>query len=129
MAIDAGLAANPDNPISKMLGDKYGYGPAAAAAAPGRVVDVLRLLSKRLTEQRAAGHTYLLGGELSVLDVYWATFCNLLAPPPPDLCPIPEALRPMFTANEPEVVAALDPILLEHRDLVYERHLTLPIEL
>ena len=52
MAIDAGLAANPDNPISKMLGDKYGYGPAAAAAAPGRVVDVLRLLSKRLTEQR-----------------------------------------------------------------------------
>ncbi len=129
MAIDAGLAANPQNPISKLLGDKYGYRPAAAAAAPGRVVDVLRLLSRLLAEQRAAGRSYLLGADLSAVDVYWATFCNLLSPLPPDLCRIPDALRPMFTAKEPEVVAALDPILLEHRDLVYERHLTLPVEL
>jgi hypothetical protein len=70
-----------------------------------------------------------MGPSLSALDVYWATFCNLISPLPPDLLPIPERMRPMFTATEPEILSILDAGLLEHRDFVYREHLELPVPL
>jgi hypothetical protein len=40
-----------------------------------------------------------------------------------------EALRSAFSLPDPDVDAALDPILLEHRNLMYARHLELPLSL
>jgi len=40
-----------------------------------------------------------------------------------------EAIRPAFSRRDPETDAALDPILLEHRDMMYARHLELPLSL
>ncbi len=54
---------------ARRLGAKYGYSPEAAAAAPGRVADVLHLLSSQLETQRARGHSSLVGEQLSALDV------------------------------------------------------------
>ncbi len=127
-ALHAGYAAEPANPISLFLGEKYGYSPEAHAQARGRVIDVLRLLDRQLADAKAKGGRYLMGG-LTALDVYWATFCNLLAPLPPEQLPLSEALRPMFSEDDPEVLGALSPALLAHRDLVYEQHLVLPVEL
>jgi glutathione S-transferase len=123
--VSHGLKAETVNPISSYIAAKYGYREAEIAQADARVVAVLGALDALLAR---SGGSYLMG-QLSALDVYWATFCNLVAPLPPDQLPMPEALRPMFTASEPATLAALTPELLALRDRVYEHHLRLPIEL
>ncbi len=121
--------AEAGEPFGVELMRKYGSGPEGQKQARGRVLEVLDLLRGLLREQRAAGNAYLLGAELSAVDVYWATFCNLLSPLPPEQLPMPEPMRPLFTSGDPEVRARLDDGLLELRDRVYQRHLTLPVEL
>jgi glutathione S-transferase len=124
-----GMSTDPPDPIAQYLANKYGYTPESGAAALGRIVDVLSVLSDRLRRQREADKRYLMGPALSALDVYWATFCNLISPLPPDLLPMPERMRPMFTAKEPEILSTLDEGLLEHRDFIYREHLELPVPL
>ncbi len=108
---------------------RYGYSPAAAAAAPRRVVEILGLLAGRLREQRARGSRFLVGGALSAVDIQWAAFAAMLDPLPPELCPMPEGIRQSYSALDPEVRAAVDPQLLEHRDFVYGEYLELPVDL
>jgi glutathione S-transferase len=129
-SVAAGLARTPPDPIAKWLGDKYGYSPETAAQAPRRVRDVLGLLAALLAESRERGGAYLLGPALGALDLYWATFANLVSPLPPDLLPLPEPLRPLFTSPDPEVHELLAKSgLLEHRDRIYREHLELPVVL
>ena len=127
--IDAGRASDPPNPMSAYLGAKYGGYPESIAQATGRVHEVLRMLDERLRTQRAAGNDYLMGPELCALDIYWATFCNLLAPLPPERMNLADAMRPMFTSSDPVVAAILAEGLLEHRDFIYQEHLVLPVVL
>lgn len=128
--VAAGLAKTPPDPIAKWLGDKYRYHPESAAQAPRRVRDVLGLLAALLAEARARGGPYLFGPTLSALDLYWATFCNIVSPLAPELLPLPEPLRPMFTSPDPEVHALLAKSgLLEHRDRIVREHLELPVVL
>jgi glutathione S-transferase len=129
-SIAAGLARTPPDPIAVWLGGKYGYSPETAALAPGRVRDVLSLLAELLAQSRASGGRYLLGAELSALDLYWATFCNLVSPLPEGLLPLPPRMRPMFTSADPAIHELLAKSgLLEHRDRVYQEHLELPVVL
>lgn len=101
------------------------YPPARAAE---RCAEIMRALARRLHAQRARGSDYLLGDALSVADLTWATFAVMLKPLPEDKCPMHPAQRAMYTARHPVLTAALDPILLEHRDRIYERHLELPVD-
>jgi glutathione S-transferase len=128
--VAAGLARTPPDPIAVWLGGKYGYSPETAALAPRRVGDVLGLLAELLATSRARGGHYLLGAELSALDLYWATFCNLVSPLPPELLPLPKPLRPMFTSPDPAVHELLAKSgLLAHRDRIYREPLELPVVL
>jgi glutathione S-transferase len=122
------LAGSAD-PALAGFARKYGSGPVELKAANQRVAEVLGLLARQLREQRAAGREFLVGDRLSAVDLYWATFCNLVAPLPPSQLPMPEDRRAQFGALEPEVKAALDPALLEHRDRIYRQYLRLPVEL
>lgn len=115
--------------VAKYLAPKYGYRPDNKAEAQRRVIDVLRMLAARLRAQRAAGSRFYFGGALSALDIYSAAFAGLLRPLPPELCPMPEVLRKGFEMLDAETARALDPLLLEHRDFVYEKYLELPIAL
>jgi glutathione S-transferase len=124
-----GMQTDPPNPFSVWMGGKYGYTPETAAVAQERVVEVLSFLRDRLLAQRAAGSRFLIGDSLCALDLYWATFCNIVSPLPPELLPMPEAMRPMFAASEPEVLALVDGPLLEHRDFIYREYLELPVQL
>jgi glutathione S-transferase len=108
---------------------KYGSGANELAAATQRVVDILRMLAQQLRAQREADREFLVGDALSAADIYWATFCNLISPLPNERMELPDAVRKGFTAEDPKVRLALDPLLLEHRDTIYGRYLPLPVEL
>ena len=109
------------------LGAKYGYSPAAADRAADRIVAVLGAVDRQLEAQRRRGRRYLIGERLSALDIYWAASCAILAPMPPDRCPMADAFRGVYGNSNPAIAAALTPALLAHRDFVYETHLELPI--
>jgi glutathione S-transferase len=128
--VAAGLARTPPDPMAAWLGGKYGYSPETAALAPGRVHAVLGLLAGLLAESRARGGRYLLGAELSALDLYWATFCNFVSPLPEALLPMPPAFRALFTSPDPAVhERCAKSGLLELRDRVYAEQLELPVVL
>jgi glutathione S-transferase len=125
MLIAPALSGAAD-PLMQGMARKYGSSPGEVKAAGQRVVDVLGLLSRQL---RASGKGFLVGSSLSAVDLYWATFCNLISPLPPAQLALAESMRAMFSAPEPEIQAALDPALLEHRDRIYRQYLKLPVEL
>ncbi len=127
--IARGIHNDPPDPMSSYLGGKYGFNDVHAAQAEQRVHDILRMLSQRLADQRAAGHRYLMGEQLTALDIYWATFCNLVSPLPPEKMPMAPPIAAMFSSNDPVVAELLGQGLLEHRDFIYDEHLVLPVVL
>jgi glutathione S-transferase len=116
-------------PVAKYLGKKYGYSPEAGVAATPRVVQLLDMLATRLGAQRDKGSRYYVGGSLTAVDVYSATFMALFHPLPPEQCEMSAATGAAFETRDPQTNAALDPLLLEHRDMMYAEHLELPLSL
>jgi len=115
--------------VAKYLGKKYGYSPEAGDAAGARVAELLRMLAARLTAQDNAGSPYYVGDAMTAVDVYSATFMAMFAPLPPEQCPMDAATRAAFANSDPAIAAALDPILLAHRDRIYASSLELPLSL
>ena len=118
----------PARALLETLQGRYASPDFPPARAAERCAEIMRALARRLHAQRARGSDYLLGDALSVADLYWATFAVMLKPLPEDKCPMLPSQRAMYTARDAVLLAALDPILLEHRDRVYERHLELPVD-
>jgi glutathione S-transferase len=123
---------NPSGDTSKYdmsrMTQSYGVTPEAMARAPGRMIAIMRGLSQQLHQQKAKGSDYLIGQQLSACDIHWAAFCGFVAPLPPEQCPMPDFMRDNYTHLTPELAAAFDPILLEHRDRIYQRHIKLPMD-
>jgi glutathione S-transferase len=121
----AGMPATPHS-----MPWKYGCDDAQAVArAPARVVEILDLLADQLKRQQDAGRRYLVGTRLSAVDLYWATFSNLLVPLPPEQSPIPATMRKIYAswAGAPGA-KPVDAALLAHRDFVFAEHIGLPQE-
>ncbi len=110
------------------LVSKYGYSASEAAAAAGRCAGILHHLAQRLHAQARHGSDYFVGDSLSAIDVYWATFAALVAPLPQEHSPMRSFARALYTNTDPVVAEALDPVLLNHRDRVYQRHIGLPLD-
>lgn len=115
--------------IAQYLGKKYGYSPEAGAAAGARVAELLRMLAARLKAQRELGSRYYVGRSLTAVDVYGATIAALFRPLPHAQCAMDPVTRAAFETIDPHTEAALDPILFEHRDMMYAEHLVLPLAL
>ena len=115
--------------VSAYLGKKYGYAPEIGRRATERIVSGLNALTARLEQQKARGSRFFIGDSLSAMDVYWAAFSNAMKPLAPELCPMPEMIRAMFTTTDPAIVAATTPILIEHRDFIFKNYLELPVDL
>jgi len=133
MLVHMGLS-NPDLPDENKaffagFGAKYGYSPAAAEAAPARVVGVLQALDAQLEAEQAKGSRYFIGGQLSALDIYWAGFSHLIEPLPPEDCPMLDDFRPMYMNFDPAVATAATERLMAHREFIYRDHLGLPMDL
>jgi len=120
---DAGLARG--DAVWKWIGEKYGHRAEAAAAAPGRVRGILRALDAQLQRHGK----YLMGDALSALDLYFATFMNLVSPLPPELLRMPKLFEAAAPEPDPELARILAGGLLAHRDRVYREHLELPVKL
>lgn len=129
--IHAGLqnAGGFRDAVAKYLGRKYGYTPETGAASTARVVGLLGTLATRLKAQRARGSRYYVGNSLTAADVYGATFMALFRPLPPEQCAMSTETRAAFETRDAETESALDPVLFEHRDLMYSQHLELPLSL
>ena len=114
---------------SGYLAKKYGHDSEGGAAAGAQVVAMLGALAARLRAQHAAGSPYFIGDALTAADVYAATAMALFKPLPQEVCEMVPATRAAFEALDPLTAAALDPVLIAHRDMMYARHLALPLSL
>jgi len=112
--------------VAAYLGGKYGYDESQAATYTPRVVDFLGKFAAAL---RKSGGPYYFGDTLNAVDVYSAAFLALLKPLPEAQCAMEPWCRAAFDTLDDATRAALDPILLEHRDMMYARHLETPLSL
>jgi glutathione S-transferase len=115
--------------VAKYLGKKYGYSPEIGAASGRRMAELLGMLAARLKAQRKAGSRYYVGDSLSAVDVYSATFTGMFRPLPTEQCKMEPGTRAAFETRDSLTQAALDPILFEHRDMMYAEYLELPLSL
>ncbi len=129
--VHAGMAGRGGFPpeVAAYIGKKYGYSPPAGESATARVAGLLAMLAARLKAQRAAGSDYYVGRTLTAVDIYSATVLALLRPLPEDVCAMDPGTRAAFSFREPATEAALDEVLLRHREMMYRRHLALPLSL
>ena len=111
------------------LGLKYGYNDNDGALAAARTIDFMTHLAATLTAQAKRGSNFLIGNSVTAVDFYWAAFSNLVALQPAEECPLDPAVRPMFEAVSPDVAAAVDPIVISHRDRVMREYFKLPMEM
>ena len=108
---------------------KYHYREAEAALANSRVIGLMGELANRLKKQKENGSNYLVGSAVTAADFYWAAFSNFVQIQPQEECPINPDARPMFENTSAEITAAIDPILIEHRDYIMRTYYKLPLEL
>lgn len=129
--IDAGLNGKGGFPeaVAKYLGRKYGHSPDAADHASRRVAELLRMFAARLHRQHQDGRQYYVGDAVTVVDVYSATVMALFDPLPDVQCNIDARTRRTFETRDETTTAALDPVLIQHRDMMFRDILELPLSL
>ena len=108
---------------------KYGYRDADAAVANARVIALMRELAARLKKQKENGSDYLVGNSVTAVDFYWAAFSNFVVLQPVEIMPVNPDARPMFENTPAEVLDAIDPVLMEHRDRITQTYYELPFGL
>jgi glutathione S-transferase len=127
-SIDSNLASPQPPESAVVLGRKYRYSKEEAEVAPARIVESLNIFTTQLRDQQALGSSFLVGDRLSAVDIYFTAMMNLIAVLPKEQCPIPDQLRPGFTARDPAILNALSPILLAHRQRIFDDYFKCPME-
>lgn len=115
--------------VAKYLGKKYGLRIESAAASGRRVSELLGMLAARLKAQQAVGSRYYVGHSLTVVDIYGATCMAMFGPLSPEYGEMDASTRAAFNTLDSQTQTALDPILFQHRDMLYAEHLELPLSL
>lgn len=124
------------NKSVKLQGDKakssnmfreYSRGIEDLEDTVARVRAITDYLAQQISAQRALGSDYLVGNQLSIADVYWACFSQLLEPLSREQSPAPEYLL-KFWASVPEALGTFDRALIEQRDYIFANYFELPLE-
>ena len=118
---DAATDAAKKNPMFS----QYGYDEASHAQARDTALDILRHFAQHTIEQSKTS-AYLIGQQLSALDIYWAYFSQILSTLPSEQCPMPKGLRYAYDSSG-EALSEKFPELLAQRDYILSHHLTLPM--
>lgn len=106
----------------------YGVTQEAIERAPRRLASIMTGLATQLHRQEATGSKFLVGNRLSACDLHWASLSLFVSPLPPEQCAMPDFMRENYTHLTPELEAALDPILIRHRDRIYQGYIDLPLD-
>jgi glutathione S-transferase len=126
-ALGGADAEDPLRAVLRSMARKYNYSEQGAQAASRRIVEILRGLSEIFAGQHALGRKFLIGEQLSALDIMWAAFAVMIKPLPEELAPMAPAMRANFTNTDPAIGEAVSPALMEHRDFIYRQYLELPL--
>jgi glutathione S-transferase len=116
-------------PIAGYLAKKYGYDKSQADTYGQRTIELLTLLTDTLKKQQETGSKYYSGNRISAIDIYSATFMACFKPLPEEQCAMHQPIRSVFAALDEKTKVALDPVLLDHRDYIYNNYLVLPLSL
>lgn len=114
--------------MARRLADKYGWSAQAFAAATARLQVITAELDERLAQQEQCGSDYLVGNTVSAADFYWANFAAMLKPLAHADNPMPDFMRATYESGDADTLACLTPRLETHRDRMYVRHITLPLD-
>ena len=124
----SGAYGKVEAPVRREMTRDYRVSKEAITAAPARIVQILDGLTAQLRRQKQAGSDYLVGQRLSVADIYWAAFSNAVAPLPRELNPMSEKIRQLYSDVGPVVANSVSDELMVHRQMIFERHLVLPLD-
>jgi len=119
----------PEGQPPSDFGKKYSYNDTDAALANKRVITLIKELATILKAQAKQGSEFLVGNSITAADFYWAAFSNFIVLQSQEECPVNPQARPMFENTPAEITAAIDPILIEHRDRIMRTYCKLPLEL
>lgn len=117
-----------DRESFERMQQKYRYG-GDVAHCRARLIAILKLLSEQLRAQARQGSRYYIGDSMTALDIYAACFMAMVKPLPLELCPTTPEYHAGYHERDPDILAAADPMLLDHRDYIYDRYLELPMRL
>lgn len=118
--LGGGLAGND---VIRRLSEKYGYSAEAIAQSDVYLNQSLALLADQLHE----GSAYYFGDSPTALDFYSALFIGIaINPLGDDIVPMPEMMRAGFNAPFP-FLETIDPILFEHREMMFKHHIPTPL--
>jgi glutathione S-transferase len=109
----------------------YRYSAEAASVAAPRVIAILRRLEQQLDRQAVAGSPYFIGAQLSALDLYWACFSQTLDPLPPEVNPMPSRVRAGWLGMAAVLAQegyTVNSSLLQHRDMIFQDYIGLPLD-
>jgi glutathione S-transferase len=124
-----GASAQPlPSPLQEKLMRSWWASTETIARASPRLISILSALTAQLQKQHKAGSAYIVGSALTAIDLYWASFSQFIAPLPPEQSPMLDWNRGNFANVPPDVKAALDPVLMQHRDMIFQRHVGLPLD-
>ncbi|MDG2002281.1 MAG: glutathione binding-like protein [Novosphingobium sp.] len=122
-ALQAGKAAGRQSMMAQ-----YGARPGAGDGAEDRCIGILKAFAAQLHRQHDAGRDYLVGDRLSLADVHWACFSQLVGALGPKDFTMPDQMRAIYSSVSDRLAAALDPILMEHRMRIFREYIGLPME-
>jgi glutathione S-transferase len=121
---EAAMAGNP-------MFAEYCYSPEAAAAATGRVIEVLDALTGQLQGQQAIGSHFFVGDTLTALDLYWAPFSQMLEVLPRERNPMPDAVHQWWSQVPKKISEAgyvVSPLLMAHRNHMFDEYFPNPLD-
>lgn len=110
------------------LANKFGWSEAALTAANGKLVDICGELDRALANSQEQGGDYFLGTAPCAVDFHWAAFSGMLKPLPEAVNPMPGWMRSAWSGADEAVCASLTARLESHRDMMFARHIALPLD-
>ena len=115
-------------PSIQRMANKYGWSEAEFEASEARIIDCLDYFKVRLRTQAHLQSDYLVGAGATAVDFYLANFMGMFRPLPETLNPMPEVLRRLYSQQIPALEPALGAELFQHRDMMYQRHISTPLQ-
>ena len=127
LMLHAGAQAQGAEVVKKnpMYAD-YQYDADTINDVKKEIEGLLSDLTLHIKSQRDIESDYLVGKVLTAADVYWAYFSNMLQALPPEVNPMPDGLRKSWGVLASSI-GDYDPVLIEQRDRIFEKHLVLPL--